>query len=108
MPAVPLPGAVNTPDADEFDATFLADGTSIVFSRSADVENEAITLWFSQLGPRGYESPRQLPSTINPTAGSAFAPTLDGADPHRLFFSSRRPGGAGKLDVYSVRYELRP
>src|SRR6185436_12711549 len=33
-PATPLPGAINTPDADEFDATFLSDGSSLVFSRS--------------------------------------------------------------------------
>jgi len=30
--AAPLPGAINT-SVDEFDATFVADGTSIVFAR---------------------------------------------------------------------------
>jgi hypothetical protein len=48
-PAEPLPGAVNTPGADEFDATFLADGTSIVFSRSTDV-------YFAARAPAGCEA----------------------------------------------------
>ncbi len=105
--AVPLAGAINTPDADEFDATFLADGTSIVFSRSTDVENDPVHLWFSAASPQGYLAPEPLPASINLPDGSAFAPTLD-VDRHVLYFSSRRPGGTGKLDVYGVQYEVRP
>ena len=105
--ARPLPGAVNTPGADEFDATFLADGSSIVFSRSNDVENEEIRLYYSAPGPRGYDAGTELPHGINLAGGAALGPTIDPRDPQSLYFSSKRPeASAGKLDIYRVRYAL--
>lgn len=106
-PAEPLPGAVNTPGADEFDATFLADGTSIVFSRSTDVENDPIALYFAARGPAGYDAGTLLPASVNVAGGYTLGPSIDGVDRAVLYFSSKRPeAGAGKLDVYRVRYAL--
>lgn len=106
-PAEPLPGAVNTSGADEFDATFLADGSSIVFSRSADVENDPIELYFSTRGPAGYGAGERLPAAVNVAGGYTLGPAVDGRDRNILYFSGKRPeAGAGKLDVYRVRYAV--
>lgn len=106
--AVPLPGAVNTPEADEFDATFLADGSSLVFSRSPDVEREPITLHFAALrGRSGYGPGVPLPAAVNVPGGYTLGPALDGQDPWVLTFSGKRPeAGRGRLDIYRVRYRL--
>jgi len=106
-PAEPLPGTVNTPGADEFDATFLADGTSIVFSRSIDVENDPIALYFAARGPSGYDAGTLLPPSVNVAGGYTLGPSIDGKDRSVLYFSSKRPeASAGKLDVYRVHYAV--
>jgi len=105
--AEPLPGEVNTA-ADEFDATFLSDGSSIVFSRSSDVENDPIQLYFAARGPGGYGAGTLLPPSVNVDGGYTLGPSIDGADRSVLYFSSKRPeAAAGKLDVYRVHYVLR-
>ncbi|MCE9572783.1 MAG: hypothetical protein K8W52_06460 [Deltaproteobacteria bacterium] len=106
-PAAPLPGAVNTPDADEFDATFLADGATIVLSRSTDVENDPIQLYLATRGPDGYGAPTLLPASVNVADGYTLGPTIDLHDRHVLYLSSKRPEATvGKLDIYRVRYSL--
>jgi hypothetical protein len=108
-PAEPLPGAVNTPDHDEFDAAFLADGSSIVFTRSTDVDNDPLELYFAARGPAGYTAGTRLPDAINVAAGYTFGPAIDAVDRAVLYFTSKRPeAGAGKLDIYRIRYELAP
>ena len=106
-PGEALPGAVNTPGADEFDATFLADGSSIVFARSTDVENEPIELYFAMRGPAGYDAGTPLPASVNVTGGYTLGPSVDGSDRSLLYFSGKRAeASAGKLDVYRVHYKL--
>jgi len=106
-PAAPLPGAVNTPDADEFDATFLADGATIVLSRSTDVENDPIQLYVATRGADGYDAPTLLPASVNVADGYTLGPTIDLHDRHVLYLSSKRPEATvGKLDIYRVRYAL--
>ncbi len=105
--AQPLPGELNTPEGDELDPTFLADGRSLVFSRSPDIDSTPVRLYYSALGPSGYEAGTELPRSINVPGGSSFGPSIDGADPQTLYVSSRRPeGGVGQLDIYRVRYSL--
>lgn len=107
-PAEPLPGAINTADADEFDATFLTDST-IVFSRSSDVEHDPIQLYFAARGATGYDAGTLLPDSVNVTGGYTLGPSVGGADRGVLYFSSKRAQpSAGKLDVYAVHYALRP
>jgi Tol biopolymer transport system component len=107
-PAQPLPGALNTA-ADEFDATFLSDGRSIVFSRSPDVENEPIELYFSARGPAGYDAGTRLPDSVNVAGKATLGPSIDPRDRDVLYFSGRRPeASAGKLDLYRVRYTVSP
>jgi hypothetical protein len=100
--AAPLPGAINTPDHDEFDATYV--GTAIVFSRSTDVENDPITLHISHRDAAGYDAGTPLPSSINVAGGYTLGPALDLHDPTLFYFSGKRPeASAGKLDIYRVR-----
>jgi hypothetical protein len=108
-PASPLPGAINTPDADEFDATFLPDGSSLIFSRSRDVDNDPIELDFARRGPSGYDAGTPLPASVNVAGGYTLGPSIDLHDPGVLYFSGKRPeAAAGKLDIYRVRYALDP
>ena len=105
-PAAPLLGAINTA-ADEFDATFLADGSSIVFARSTDVENDPIALYVAVRGAAGYDVGTLLPAGVNVTGGYTLGPSIDWRDRFVLYFSGVRPEAAiGKLDLYRVRYTL--
>jgi Tol biopolymer transport system component len=103
QPATPLPGAINTPDED-FDATFLADGRSIVFARSPDLEKDRITLTFSARGPAGYERGTTL-SFVGPLHdGDALGPALDWHDRTVLLFSAAPPNK--RADIYAVHYKV--
>jgi Tol biopolymer transport system component len=105
--AVRLSGAINTPDADEFDATFLPDGSSLVFSRSRDVDNDPIQLYFAARGPGGYDAGTALPDSVNVTGGYTFGPSIAARERGVLYFSSKRPeANRGKLDIYRVQYTL--
>lgn len=97
----PLTGGINTPDHDEFDATYV--GTDIVFSRSTDVENDPIALQVAHPSGSGYDAGVPLPDSINVKGGYTLGPAVDLHDPKIFYFSSIRPGGAGKLDIYRVR-----
>jgi Tol biopolymer transport system component len=105
-PAQPLAGAINTA-ADEFDATFLADGSSIVFARSADVENDPIQLFVAVRGASGYDAGTRLSDAVNVVGGYTLGPTIDWRDRQILYFSgARAEAKRGKLDVYRVHYTL--
>lgn len=101
--AAPLRGAINTPDQDEFDATYLADGSTIVFARSADVENDPIELFVSHRAADGtYDAGTRLANTVNVDGGYTLGPSIDR---DVLYFSSKRAApSAGKLDIYRIRY----
>jgi TolB protein len=105
-PARLLPGALNAADADEIDPTFLADGTSIVYSRSPDLKTLPVQLYVSTLGPDGYRAGEPLPASVNLPGGDSYAPAVSASEPHTLYFSTRRPDGAGALDIYRVTYSL--
>jgi len=104
-PPALLPGAINTPAADEFDATFLSDGSSIVFSRSTDVDNDPIQLYFAARGATGYDAGTPLPTSVNVAGGYTLGPSTDGHG--TLYFTgARSEAAAGKLDIYRVQYTL--
>jgi TolB protein len=97
----PLPGAVNT-TADELDATYLADGATIVFSRSTDVENDPILLYVARRAADGtYDAGTALPDSINVPGGYTLGPSIDPRDPGVLYLSSKR---AATMDIFRVRY----
>jgi Tol biopolymer transport system component len=102
--AAPLPGAVNTA-ANEFDATFLRDGTTIVFARAMDFRTDRVDLF--QVAPaRGrYAAGTRLPNSVN-NQFDTYGPMLDWSDQDRLIFAGRRDG-ASSMDLYLIRYRLR-
>jgi TolB protein len=101
-----LPGAVNTP-ADEFDATFLSDGISLIFTRADNLEKDPVALFYSdRIGGR-YTAGNRLFDEINTPLSDTYAPMLDWSDPGFITFSTRRPADSLRgADLYRV--EVRP
>lgn len=105
-PASPLPGDINTA-ADEFDATFLADGTTVVFSRAPNIETDRIVLTVASLRDGRYDAGAVLPEVVNAPGQNTYGPMLDWSHPDQLTLSSQRPEArAGSTDLYVVRYRL--
>jgi Tol biopolymer transport system component len=103
-----LPGGVNTA-ADEFDATFLLDGRSIVFTRSTDIKSAPVELFFAALGVGGYDAGTILPAAVNVNGGYTYGPAVDWADGAVLYFTSQRAEAqVGKNDLYRVTFRVSP
>lgn len=98
-----LPGALNTP-ANEFDATFLRDGKTIVFARAMDFRKDRVDLFFSPRGAGGYDAGTRLPSTVNNDRDS-YGAMLDWSDRGRLIFAGQREPQGG-MNLYRIRYRL--
>nr|WP_295375273.1 hypothetical protein [Pseudoxanthomonas sp.] len=103
-PAHGLPGSINTA-ADEFDATFLGDGATIVFSRAADLRRDRVDLYIAAAGPGGYAVGQRLADGVNHPRHDSYAPMLDWSQPDRLLFSGKRDEHGG-MDVFRVAYAL--
>jgi TolB protein len=59
--AAPLPGEINSSE-DEVDATFLADGRGVVFSRARDLTVDNARLLHSKLRAGRYPAGELLPA----------------------------------------------
>lgn len=102
--AEPLAGGINTAE-DEFDATFLADGRSIVFSRARDLRTDDVRLFFAVPARGRYDHGALLPEVVNITGSDTYAPMLDWSAPRSLTFTTRRPADSPRgVDVYVVKY----
>lgn len=97
-----LPGALNTA-ANEFDATFLRDGVTIVFARAMDFRTDRVDLLFAVPSKPGYDAGTMLPAAVN-NEHDTYGPMLDWSDRGRLIFSGQR-GGAG-MDLYRIHYRI--
>lgn len=105
-PAAPLPGDINT-SADEFDATLLADGTTVVFARAPNLEKDRIVLAISSLRDGRYDIGTVLPEVVNAAGQNTYGPMLDWSRSDRLTISSQRPEArAGGTDLYVLSYRL--
>ena len=99
-----LPGDINTV-ADEFDATFLADGQNVVFSRAMDIKVDDVRLFHSVPRRGRYSRGAPLATTVNTEHSDTYAPMLDWSRKHSLTFTTRRPpDDARAADVYVVKY----
>jgi TolB protein len=99
-----VPGDLNTAE-DEFDATFLADGRGIVFSRARDISVDDVRLFHS--APRRGRYPRGglLSEVVNTVGSNTYAPMLDWSRPHTITFTTRRPANnPHAADLYVVKY----
>ena len=101
--AVPLAGGVNTA-ANEFDATFLRDGATIVFARAMDFRTDRVDLFQASPERGSYGAATILPDSVNGRFDT-YGPMLDWSDMDMLAFSSRR-NGASSMDLYRIRYRL--
>ncbi len=102
-----LPGTVNT-DADEFDATYLADGRTVIFSRSPDLETVEVRLYCVQLIRGVYGAGHVLFEEVNTPGSSTYAPMLDWSDPDRVTFTTRRPADSPRAaDLFRVTMRVR-
>ncbi|MEZ4241912.1 MAG: hypothetical protein R3F59_38335 [Myxococcota bacterium] len=103
QPARPLAGPVNGP-GDDFDAAVVDGG--LVFSRSTDVDNDPIGLWFAPARGDGYGAPVALGPEVNVDGGYVLGPSVDPTQPGVLLFSGQREApSAGKFDVYAIPLE---
>jgi TolB protein len=100
-----LPGDVNT-SGDDFDATFLADGETIVFSRAPNLMTDRIDLYYATPRNGRYDAGTLLPQSVN-SDRDTYGPMLDWSRDGGLTFSARRPGSRD-MDLYVVGYRLVP
>ncbi|HEL2977238.1 TPA: PD40 domain-containing protein [Stenotrophomonas maltophilia] len=105
QPAQPLPGDLNTA-AQEFDATFLGDGRTVVFARALDFGGAPVRQFIAYERGGRYEAGHALPAPLNEASGDSYGAMLDGSHPDTLTYSARRADGAG-LDLYRVRYRMK-
>jgi hypothetical protein len=99
-----LPGNINT-SQDEFDATFLADGITVVFSRARNIATDDVRLFQSRSATSGYGYGSELPEVVNTAGSDTYAPMLDWSRRDRLTFSTRRPASSTRgVDIFVVRY----
>jgi Tol biopolymer transport system component len=102
--AAPLPGEINTP-ADEFDATFLPDGETVVFTRAGNLQEDDAQLFLSVLRQGRYSRGEALPELVNTAGSDTYAPMLDWSRRHSLTFSTRRPADSTRAtDLYVMKY----
>ncbi len=105
QPARPLPGALNTA-AQEFDATFLGDGRTVVFARALDFGNAPVRQFIAYARGGRYDAGHALPAPLNEASGDSYGAMLDGSQPGTLTYSARRADGTG-LDLYRIRYRMK-
>jgi TolB protein len=104
-PTARLAGEINTA-ANEFDATFLRDGATIIFARAKDFRTDRVNL-FQSVPLEGHYTPGAiLPASVN-NEQDTYGPMIDWSAPDRLTFSGRR-NGAASMDLYRIRYRLEP
>ncbi len=97
-----LPG-VNSAD-DEFDAAWLGDGKTVVFTRSKDVDTQPVRLFIAQCDGREYSGIAPLALSFNTEDGSTFGPALDWNKPGEMLVTGvAKAPRAGKLDIYRMK-----
>lgn len=98
-----LPAPLNS-EEDDFDATWLHDGKTIVFSRKPKDKDE-MYLYAARLEKGAWSVPVRLPATVNTPGGWNLSPSINRREPGILYFTSHREGSSqGRLDIYSIRY----
>ncbi len=91
---------INTPN-NEGAHTISADGTFIIFTRCT--QNESCNLFCSQKDESGFWLPPvELPAPVNSRYWDT-QPSLT-PDGKTLYFTSNRPGGKGKMDIWVTKY----
>lgn len=97
--------ALNSPQED-FDAAFLHDDRSIVYSRG-DLEG-TVVLYLSEYRDGELQPGVRLPQAINSSEAGAwtFGPSISPHDPGVLYFTSHHAEHRGRADIYRIGYTL--
>jgi TolB protein len=94
--------------ADEFDATFLRDGVSIIFTRADDLAKDPVALYYGARIDGLYTRGNRLFDEINTPKSDTYAPMLDWSDPNYITFTTRRPADNLRgSDLYRVEARVR-
>lgn len=98
---------LNSPEED-FDAAFLMDDRSIVYSRGEF--DGKIELYLSLFEDGNLQPGVRLDATVNASAADAwtFGPSISPHDPGALYFTSSREEHRGRADIYRIEYTLAP
>jgi len=103
----PLPGGINTP-ADEFDATFLRDGRTVIYARTNNLETDPVALYCAVRIGANYRDGVRLTDEINTPGSNAYAPMLDWSQRDRVTFTTRRPADDPRgADLYTFTVHIR-
>lgn len=101
-----LEGGINT-SAHDFDASYLSDDRSIVYSRAQDFRTDRVDLYLATAHGERYETGRLLPLSVNSRETDSYGPMLDWSRRDRLAYSAQRDG-AQSMELYLVPYRLTP
>ncbi|MCM2315309.1 MAG: hypothetical protein NDJ92_09195 [Thermoanaerobaculia bacterium] len=102
--ALALPSPLNS-EEDDFDAAWLHDGRTLVFSRKPK-DKEEMHLYATQLTDGRWSAPVRLGGAVNVDGGWNLGPSINSSEPGVLYFTSHREGASqGRLDIYRIRYK---
>jgi TolB protein len=98
--------ALNTPDED-FDATFLHDGVSVVYT-SGKFETNDVALYVAEFRDGRFQPRQRLPVAVNSQKPGAWTlgPSISPHDPGALYFTSEHAEGRGRADIYRIDYRF--
>jgi TolB protein len=97
--------ALNTPDED-FDATFLHDDASVVYT-SGDFAGDVV-LYLAEFRDGRFQPRQRLPAAVNSQQRGAWTlgPAISMHDKGALYFTSEHENGRGRADIYRIEYRL--
>jgi TolB protein len=96
--------ALNTPEED-FDATFLHDGVSVVYT-SGKFEGDEVALYVAEFRDGKFLPRERLPAAVNSKKQGAWTlgPSISAHEPGVLYFTSEHEDGRGRADIYRIEY----
>lgn len=99
--------ALNTPEED-FDATFLHDGVSVVYT-SGKFEGDEVALYVAEFRGGRFEPRERLPVAVNSQKAGAWTlgPSISAHEPGALYFTSEHEQGSGRADIYRIEYQIQ-
>lgn len=104
--AEPVAGELNSAE-DDFDATYLDDGETLVFTRRVG-EQDGADLYVAFAHDGRYGAAQRLDARVNAPGSWNLGPSLRPGERGLLYFTSHRDGeSAGRLDLYRVSCEVR-
>ncbi len=104
--------ALNDETMHSANMSWSPDGKTVFFTRCTGIKTDSIQceIWAANYNAEdsSFSALRRLPEQINPSSTNNTHPHLAYIEESRqmlLFFSSNRPGGQGKLDLWAVEWK---